>query len=435
MKTIFLFVDKPTFIGDLLKTNYLQYLSAKYKVILFTRNIDSETAIAEGYYQSPDITYVKYKFRNNWLFDLTKILRFSCIREFDYLATAKLYRHRRGQNRDNALLRIMSRPLANILTSRFFYRLELLLLRGSGDFRNYCQSYKPSLIITATPGLNNVDAEAIMLAKKCGIKSVSVDCNWDGLTTRVSRVRLADYFIAWHEPMRQEAITIHRYNPDRVFVSGPIRFDHHFAEFDKIPSRAEFLVSKGLNPAHKTVLYTTKKGYSFDEDSLRRVIDLRSNGLIPYVNIFIRAHPLSKRDRFGEFHGLKDLYLEQPPEIMSGDDLLNLRYSLLYSDVNINHCSTVSLEAILLDKPVINYWEPVLRVPEHDHYRPVVDSGAVRLVKDNDGDMIKAINDFLADPSLDRNKRLGLAQLLFPFRDGLSYKRSVDFLETIIGAN
>ncbi len=435
MATIFLFVDKPTFIGDLLKTNYLQYLSAKYKVILFTRNIDSETAIAEGYYQSPDVTYVKYKFRNKWLFDLTKILRFSCIREFDHLATAKLYRHRRGQNRDNTLLRIMSRPLANILTSRFFYRLELSLLRGSGDFRNYCQSYKPSLIITATPGLNNVDAEAIMLAKKCGIKSVSVDCNWDGLTTRVSRVRPADYFIAWHEPMRQEAITIHRYNPDRVFVSGPIRFDHHFAEFDKIPSRAEFLVSKGLNPAHKTVLYTTKKGYSFDEDSLRRVIDLRSNGLIPYVNIFIRAHPLSKRDRFGEFHGLKDLYLEQPPEIMSGDDLLNLRYSLLYSDVNINHCSTVSLEAILLDKPVINYWEPVLRVPEHDHYRPVVDSGAVRLVKDNDGDMIKAINDFLADPSLDRNKRLGLAQLLFPFRDGLSYKRSVGFLETIIRTN
>ena len=435
MATIFLFVDKPTFIGDLLKTNYLQYLSAKYKVILFTRNIDSETAIAEGYYQSPDVTYVKYKFRNKWLFDLTKILRFSCIREFDHLATAKLYRHRRGQNRDNTLLRIMSRPLANILTSRFFYRLELSLLRGSGDFRNYCQSYKPSLIITATPGLNNVDAEAIMLAKKCGIKSVSVDCNWDGLTTRVSRVRPADYFIAWHEPMRQEAITIHRYNPDRVFVSGPIRFDHHFAEFDKIPSRAEFLVSKGLNPAHKTVLYTTKKGYSFDEDSLRRVIDLRSNGLIPYINIFIRAHPLSKRDRFGEFHGLKDLYLEQPPEIMSGDDLLNLRYSLLYSDVNINHCSTVSLEAILLDKPVINYWEPVLRVPEHNHYLPVVDSGAVKLVKDNNAEVAKTVNDFLADSSMDRDKRLSLAKLYFPFRDGLSYKRSVDFLETIIRTN
>lgn len=432
MKTVFLFVDKPAFIGDLLKTNYLQYLSAKYRVILFTRNIDSELAQTENYYQSPNITYIKWRPRNDWLFGIMKFLRFSCIREFDYLATAKLYRYRRGQRGENTLSRIMSRPFSNILTSRFFYRLELLLLRGSGNFRNYCHNYKPALVITATPGLNNFDAEAIMLAKKCGIKSVSVDCNWDGLTTRVSRVRPPDYFIAWHEPMRQEAITIHHYNPDNVFVSGPVRFDYHFAKFSKIPNREEFLVSKGLNPAHRTILYTTKKGYQFDENSLRRLLNLRNNGSVPYVSIFIRVHPLSIKGRFREFYGLKDLYLEQPPEIMSEADLLNLRYSLLYSDININHCSTVSLEAILLDKPVINYWEPVLRVSEHNHYQPIIDSGAVKLVKDNDDDITKTVNDFLADPSLDRDRRLNLAQIYFPFRDGLSYKRSVDFLEKII---
>ena len=127
--------------------------------------------------------------------------------------------------------------------------------------------------------------------------------------------------------------------------------------------------------------------------------------------------------------------MEKSNEIMSHHDLINLKYSLKYSDLNINYSSTISLEAILLDKPVINYIEPSMPIFDYDHYRPLVDSGAVKLVKRNNEAMAKAITDYLTNPSLDRTNRLNLAKLYFPSRDGLAYKRNADFVDKIINEN
>lgn len=431
MRTVFLFVDKPTFIGDLLKTQYIECLALKYRVVVFTKNLDQIAAAQAGCRQSPNIIYIKWQPRYDRFFGAMKFIRFSCISEFDHLATMKHYRNRRGQDGNN-LLRILSRPFAKLLTSRFFFRLEKFLIRKPKEFAEYCRHYNPALLITATPGLNNFEVEAILLAKKFGIPSVSVDCAWDNLTTRATRVRPTDYFFAWHEPMRWEAVNIHGFKVERVFVPGPIRFDYYVCKDSNAPSREAFLESKGLNPKLKTVLYTTQKAHLFEESFLRRLIDLRIKKLIPYTNIFIRVHPLAAPGRFEEFRGLPDVCVEQPEKIMPDDELNNLKYTLIYSDLNVNYSSTMSLEAILFDKPVINYFEPSLKSFEINHYKPLVDAGAVKLINDSERELSAAVTDYLNNPSLDSEKRRYIADLYFPFRDGLSYKRNVDFLEKII---
>ena len=293
MKTVFLFIDKAHFISDLLSTNYICYLSSKYKVVLFTRDIDQKKAYENNYFQSPNLTYLKWKPKNSTLLDLMKFIRFSCIREFDYLDTVKLYRKRRDQDNEKTLLRFISKPFAFFLTANFFNKVESFFCKGSREFAGYCKKYNPILTLVATPGINNFEAEAIILSKKYDIKTVSIDCNWDGLTTRATRIRSPDYFIAWHEPMRQEAIKIHHYDPNRVFVSGPVRFDYHFTREEYILSHEEFLISKGLDPKYKTILYTTQKGHLFEEGFVKNLIYLRDSGLIPYVNIFLRVHPVA----------------------------------------------------------------------------------------------------------------------------------------------
>ena len=434
MKTVFLFVDKPAFLGDLLNTGYIKHLADKYYVVVFVYK-SGVWAKDLNYFQSPNITYVDWKIENAKLFGAMKFVRFSCIREFDHLKTAQYYRKRRGQDSDNTLLRIISKPLAGLFTSSFFYKLELLFIKKSRLFNSYVEKYKPSLVIVATPGLNTLEAEAVLLARKHGIKSVSVDCNWDGLETRVTRVRPTDFFIAWHEPMKKEAVSIHHFNPAKVFVSGPVRFDYHFSSDAKIQSREDFLGSKKLNPANKTILYSSQKGHLFEEAFLKKLIALRASGAIPYGNILVRVHPVAKTGRFGEFSGLADVHMEKPPEVMAVPDLINLRQSLLYCDININYSSSISLEAILLDKPVINYIEPGMPIYDYDHYRPLVEAGAVRLVSQNQDDLARAINGYLDNPGLDRENRKETAKIYFPFQDGSSSKRNVDHLETIIGMN
>lgn len=432
MKTVFLFVDKPTFIGDLLETSYISYLASKYRVIVFTREVDKKIAEGRGYFQSPNITYLRWQMENNGLLGAMKLMRFSCIREFDYLTTTKYMRSRRGSGGNSSWLRILSWPFFWLFTGKFFNFLERLLMNRSEKFKEYCRAYDPALVIVATPGLNNFEAEAIWLAKKARLPTVSIDCAWDNLTTRATRVRPTDYFFAWHEPMRQEAINVHGFKKENVFIAGPMRFDYYFAENPQLSTREEFLRALNLDPHFPTILYTTQKSHSFEDLFLRKLFTLRDEGSIPYVNIFIRVHPLAGADRFREFVGRKDSVVDRPAEVMSANDLLHLKNTLMYSDLNINYSSTISLEAMAFDKPVINYFEPTLQSFELNHYKPLVDSGAVRLVRDNAKELPIAIKDYLADPKLDSEKRQKMAGVYFPFRDGFCYRRSVDFIEKIL---
>ncbi len=432
MRTIFLFVDKPTFIGDLLKTEYLNYLSSKYRVIVFTRKADQNSAASLGYVTPPNVTYIKWQPENDRFLGWMKFIRFSCSREFDHLTTTKHFRNRRGQDGNNTLLRVLSRPLAPILNSKLFFWLERLAVKRSPKFEEYLRLYKPSLMLVSTPGLNNFEAEAILLAKKYKLTSVAVNCAWDNLTTRVTRVRPVDYFLAWHEPMRQEAIEIHHFNPSHVFVSGPIRYDYYVTEEKNGVIREKFLESKNLDPQYKTILYTTQKNHFFEEAFIRVLIGLRDEGQIPYTNILVRVHPLASPNRYKEFSGIKDVCLDRPDQTLADDDLLNLKHSLLYSDLNINYSSTISLEAMLFDKPIINYREPSLKSFELNHYLPLVQNKTIRLINNDKLELKAAINDYLKNPGLDSENRQKLAKLYFPFRDGLSYKRNVDFLDQII---
>ena len=65
---------------------------------------------------------------------------------------------------------------------------------------------------------------------------------------------------------------------------------------------------------------------------------------------------------------------------------------------------------------------------EFNHYKPIVESGAVRVAK-TDEDLPKLINMYLKNPELDREGRKKIVAEYVVFTDGLSYKRSVDFLE------
>lgn len=77
----------------------------------------------------------------------------------------------------------------------------------------------------------------------------------------------------------------------------------------------------------------------------------------------------------------------------------------MHSDLNINMCSTMSLDFMLFDKPVVN---PVFgneqnglyndqRFLKYAHYEKVVQSGAVAIVK-NEQELLREINFSLLNP-------------------------------------
>jgi len=444
-QTVLLAIPHYVFTSDLLRTDYIKELASKYRVLVLTPMLDDKIAKERGYFASPNVVYLKYGSSYPKFWHVMKFLRLTLVNEFDYLTSMRHYYQRPIFKNDwrRRLVRYLAKPFAALLTAGFFTKIENIFLPKAPIFELLIDRCQPSLVVTSTPGFDSWEAEIILYSKRRGIPTVANNFTWDNLTMNCKHMRKTDWLVAWNSIMKKEAIDIHGFRPEQVFVAGTPRFDPYFTRDGHKPTREEFLKSKGLNPKYKTIFHTTvTRAYPFQKKYIRDLIELRSQGRIPYVNLFIRIHPLDNPETYTEFSSSKDFHVETAGRAfsergktlveMSYADLLNLRYSLEYTDLNINYASTISIEACIFDKPVINigYFDRFALAYEFNHYRPIYESGAVRLAK-TDEDLPELINMYLKNPALDQDRRTQIVKDYVTFTDGLAYKRNVDFLEEI----
>ena len=118
---------------------------------------------------------------------------------------------------------------------------------------------------------------------------------------------------------------------------------------------------------------------------------------------------------------------------MHEGDIDNLKNTLAYCDVAINYLSTITLEAFILGKPVVNINYPAKyhRGYTFRHYKPIIDAKAVFLSESFD-ELVSDINKCMQDPNIKKEQRDKVFNDFTHFKDGVSYKRNVDFLHDII---
>ena len=100
------------------------------------------------------------------------------------------------------------------------------------------------------------------------------------------------------------------------------------------------------------------------------------------------------------------------------EDVKDLRSILEYADLSINMCSTMSLDFMVFNKPVVNQVLGNIgnglfndqRFLKYNHYKKVVESGSVSVVF-NEKEMIIAINDLLSNPLREEEERKKILKL------------------------
>lgn len=449
MKKIILVIPHYVFSSDLLQTEFIKNLADNHEVVVLSPIFLNNPPT--NYYQSPKIKYLYWDTEHNkfWTF-FTRVLRISLIREFDNLEYYKLRKLTKANlNWQRKILKKIGWLIpGKLVTTRAFTKIEGLLLPGSEKLKKIIEIHKPDLLLTCTPGFSPVESEAIIVSRKNGIKTAAINSSWDNFTSNAVQFRHTDYLICWNEVMKSEAIKIHGYAEDRVFISGIYRFDHHFSHIAKNVSREEFLRQKGLNPKLKTIFLSTvpPNTYPPQYKVWRETLKIsRNNQLVEPVNMFIRLHPNDLIERYQEFDGLPNVHIEWPGKLkpitssgshkieMDSEDLDNLRNSLKHTDININFRSSLSLEATIYNKPIINIaLEGYANRYNVDWYIPILKSGGVRLVKTAE-ELKQTINNYLKNPELDSLGRKKIFEDYIGFTDGLSYKRSVEIINQLLG--
>jgi len=278
-------------------------------------------------------------------------------------------------------------------------------------------------------------APLVYQAEKLNVKTVSFIFSWDNLASKGRMAANFNYYLVWSDLMKTELQQFYSsVTANDIEVVGTPQFEPYVLSHYKV-SKEEFNSKFQLNLDFKTICFScgdisTSKN---DELYIETISNAINNGEIKDVNFIIRTSPAEDPDRFSKYikkfpfikwnYPRWNLSRENHQEswsqrIPSVEDVKDLRSLLEYSDININMLSTMSLDFIQFDKPVINtvfgnsknglYDDQ--RFLNYAHIESVVNSKATKIVKTKE-ELIQAINLYLENPQLDSENRKQLLQL------------------------
>lgn len=273
-------------------------------------------------------------------------------------------------------------------------------------------------------------------AKKLKIKTSSFIFSWDNLSSKGRMAANFDSFLVWSQLMKEELLYFYPGKDEReVDIVGTPQFEPYvMPEYGD--SKLNFYTKFNLDPSKRTICYScgdisTSRNDELYIETIASLI-LKEKLLAP-VNFLVRTSPAEEPDRFTRlaerfpfiswnFPQWKNVREDHPEawsqRVPTKQDLCDLRSILKNSDIGINMCSTMSLDFMIFDRPVIN---PVFgdgenglyndqRFLKFGHYEKAVDSGAVAVVKTPE-ELQQAIISYLQNPKADSVKRKNLLDL------------------------
>lgn len=278
-------------------------------------------------------------------------------------------------------------------------------------------------------------APLVYQAEQLKIKTASFIFSWDNLASKGRMAANFDYYLVWSDLMKTELQQFYTsVKKENIEVVGTPQFEPYVLDRYKV-SKEEFVLKFNLNASLRTICFSCGDIATSKNDEL--YIETIANALlenrIQNVNLIVRTSPAEDPIRFASFverfpfikwnypkwnlsrEGHQESWSQRIPSV---EDVKDLRSLLEFSDLNINMLSTMSLDFIQFDKPVINtvfgnsenglYNDQ--RFLHYAHIVNVVNSNATKIVK-NQEELIAAINLYLEHPDLDCQNRQQLLQL------------------------
>jgi len=350
-----------------------------------------------------------------------------------------------------AVMRLLAnRPTLRVLSA--IEREATWLLRPNDTFVRLFRELQPDLVFNTSHIHGPAGELPAKIAHHMGVPTAGFIFSWDNLTSRSRILVPYDYYFVWHVGMRDQLLRIYpEIPPERVFVTGTPQFDFHFKPRFWL-GREKLAEHVGFDPKRPYVLYTTGIAHHFPEE--HRMVELVIRLLdevpvSPKPQLVVRTYI---KDTSPEMLALAQRNIPDvffPPVLWDKEwftplyeDLAIYTSLLRHAALGINAASTVSLELLMHDKPVINlgFDPPGSSIPHHfryarhiefDHYWPVATSGAVMVARSAE-DMREMLIRGLTVPEADSDRRRQFISNVFgDMLDGRAGQRVAERLAQI----
>jgi hypothetical protein len=434
MTTIFLSITHGFQARDLLRTDVLTVLQSHgVRVVVLTPNHEDEYFTRE--FGGPGVCFEPLFMGSSRLEQALGAFRRFVLANFRLNQTIHALNERfhRSRRPRYVLIRLLNRFFGRVPAARrAWMRLEALLFPGT-QYDAVFRRYAPSLVVTGTPGSIAADAHLLRAARRFRVRTVCVVLSWDNLTSKGHMAAVPDDLIVWNDIMKREAREFHDYPPDRVHVAGVAHFDV-YARPEAPGDRERFFRRHGLDPDRRLITFGTITPWLFPYNAdiaeiLARAI--AEGRFTQPVQLLVRLHPqvlqpgTQHTENVERYQAIAETYPHvhlDVPKVKSRalmwdlaqDDMHHLAELMRHSDVTVNAGSTLTIDSAIMDTPIVNvgfdgdrevpYAQSVVRIYDFTHYANIVRTGGVRIARSAD-ELIKHINAYLEDPSLDREAR------------------------------
>ncbi len=331
---------------------------------------------------------------------------------------------------------------------RFRQLLRFIYSRIPDTYGEYLfEHYKPDLLF-APSMFSFEDGRLLRLAKKRGVRTITTSKSWDVLTNKAFTRVQADMILVQNSFIRDAAITLGDYAPTQVEIVGFVQFDFA-ADKNLIIPREEFFKKIGADPNKKLILYSTSGDWKnpYDHEVVEGIHAAIVGGALGApAQILARFHPKysSSVERLELPFLIKYRPCEPSEQVESFDssaprvypftfgkeDFVDLANTLYYSDVTINTMSSITLDAIAFDKPVIlvchdgidrslPYLQSLRRMYDEDHYKVIMESDCTAVSYSME-ETVSSIREYLADPTRHASGRTFIREQVLYKLDGKS---------------
>jgi tetratricopeptide (TPR) repeat protein len=301
----------------------------------------------------------------------------------------------------------MGRPAANSpLAFALLHRLRTTPLLPTSDAwtRLLFDHHRPDVVVLGfAQAIEN--RAYVVEANKRGIPVIGLVNSWDHATTKGPLPRNCDALVVGCRALGDELVRHHAVPEARIHQLGSPYLDA-FHDPAMHQDRAGFLAARGIPAGNRIIAFfsNTNTIKAHEPDIVRRLTRLaRENAWGRPATLFLRLHPhdllhqelsalhdpphvvVTRGNTFGHFG--KDVERSDS----DSRDYINL---LRHADVVVNTGSTVSLDALVFEKPVICLGYDGDRTPpasdsvavryRWDHLQGLVDTGAVLLVRSHE---------------------------------------------------
>lgn len=308
---------------------------------------------------------------------------------------------------------------------------------------------QPSLVVSTNCVSSTHEAPYILAARALGIPTLGCILSFDNLTSR-GLVPAFDYYAVWNARMRDQVLRFYpESKAERVRITGTPQFDFHKREQFRW-SRDKTLERIGLRNGERYILYGGNLSlYTPSEPKLVAELAQRcaATPSLREHRIVVRPHPQDESARWEEVKTHNPRIIVTKPGKPEDDpfgceDQALLVNTLRHADVCLNVASTISLDSAVVDTPVICVAFAGRRGGEEDrfcrdvynteHYRPIADSGGVRLAFSME-QLVDEIVGYVHDQSRDGESRRALVNEECGVVDGLAAQRVVEMVSETVG--